>query len=1127
MKKIKVVLILVICALFMSVSVLAEEYEKGYEFGTFMPDGINPVDLGVSLKGKILFEYDLHVPENISHANNAIVFGGDSMNSWASVGAALYINNGWNGSGDVFYTQDSDGSGTGRVVNSSLGWKKVAGGSKALGFTTYHVETVIDTREEIASGYGVYEIYMTPEGGERQLITVNGYHGFRTGYEEITKIGVWTNGGNNVWISNLTAEYLEGDTYIVNVNYIVGDEIVTSHSFLRGVGESFDCPVEERIKYNGKYYVPSDENNLTIDNLSDNIAIDVHYEADYSGALYSDYEIECEIKQFDNKVYATFDILAEEYNGEELLAGLLIKGEDNLIKKAATKIITLDDDMNLQLEAFFEDMDESHTVVAMLWRKKNMEPLIIKRESEVVYRSKKGFTDLNNVRLEDGIFKTSQEVGLDYVLSMDVDRLLAPSFEMAGLSVPNGKTRYAGWEGKGVHGWGGSNFTLAGHSLGHWLSAAAVLGASTGNEEVLENLSYAVEMLQYIQETKNTGYIGGVNESCFTSLFGGNVSSWSSGYWVPWYGIHKIYQGLIDAYTYTGNEKALEVVIRFSDWAYEGTKNLSDSQMQTMLGVEYGGMNDSFAQLYEITGDEKYLVMARRFTHDKILNPLINGKDELTGLHANTQIPKIIGTAEIYEQDNEAYESYKLGAKFFWDTIVNNRSYVIGGNSIGEHFEALGLESLGVKTCESCNTYNMLKLTEHLFDWEHNSSYMDYYETALYNHILGQQDPETGNKMYFISTLQGHYRIYGTAHDSFWCCTGTGMENPGRYGKVIYYEDGEEVYVNLYIPSNATLRNGMELKIDTNYPYSDKIDIAVNGNGKSAKLMLRVPSWAKSGATATVGDETYTMDTPGYMEIERVWEMGDMVELVIPMELNMYTSREGNVAFTYGPVALAAPLGDEGLPTDTVVNETGLDTTTTDVPFLVYEGNDVNELVKIISRDTLNFEIDGQYTSTGKNITLIPFYEIHHQFHNIYWNLNEEGDAFMKALNDASVDAVQPDGQQDEIGHKLLSLDSHNGSFTSGGSTYMWRDAWGSDGSFASGGKSYARDFIIYVDDVEIAEEVLNKPSPGNVYHRFYEIPAYLTEGKDTVTVKMQARNASSCAGGVLEMRITKEIVEG
>ena len=851
---------------------------------------------------------------------------------------------------------------------------------------------------------------------------------------------------------------------------------------------------------------------------------------------------------------ATADFHVES-NEDRLIASVVVTDENNNVCDVVTKIFNGKDENEFSLTSELETT-EGISIKAMLWDK-FMKPVIYGKT--IVYEKNDGvgFIDMDAVTLSDGMFRTSQELGLDYVLKMDVDRMLAPSFEMANLPTPNGVARYGGWEKKGASNWGWSadTFTLAGHTLGHWMSAAAVMYAATGDETVKQKLDYAVEQLMYLQDTTKQGYIGGCSEETFTKCFSGDTS-WADNYWVPWYGIHKIYQGLIDAYEFTGNQDALNVCVNFADWAMDGLNKMTDAQVQSMLNVEYGGMNDVFAQLYEITGREEYLVTAKRFTHDNILNPLINETDSLAGLHANTQIPKIIGAAEIFEQDSKKYQDYGKGAKFFWDRVVNNRSYVIGGNSVSEHFEAIGLESLHHKTAESCNTYNMLKLTEHIYNWEHNSKYMDFYETALYNHILGSQDPVTGNKMYFVSLLQGHYRIYGTPFDSFWCCTGTGMENPGRYTKCIYYKDKDELFVNLYIPSTVTwAEKGLTLTQETNYPYEDTIRITIDEGEAEATLKFRVPEWAKNGATATYNGEIFTKDSAGYLEIAGSFKKGDVIELTIPMELEIYNSRSANqVAFTYGPVVLAAPLGTENFPNDTVEKETGLDTTTTDVAYIVYDGDDIGELVTMVDRSTLTFKLNGQFMSEGKDVALKPFYEIHHQFHNVYWNMNMAGDLFLKRLNNVTIDQVQPDGQQDELGHDLNTncTGYHNGSFSSGGKNYMWRDAWGVNGAyfsymlgvdgkaknylcvaywgsdvpFGNGGKTYQRDFSIYVDDVKVGSQVINNNKPNSPYYCYYEIPQDITNGKEAVTVKFMANGELCCAGGVLEARVVSEIIE-
>lgn len=773
------------------------------------------------------------------------------------------------------------------------------------------------------------------------------------------------------------------------------------------------------------------------------------------------------------------------------------------------------------------------------------------------------FAEVKDIELTDtGLLGKSVAIGAEYIRSIDMDRLLAPCYEVHGLTAPNGAERYGGWERKGADNWtpgGGSDtYTLAGHSLGHWMSAASMFYAQCGDDRIRNMLYYVVNSLDELQRKTGSAYIGGCCEDTFIKMFSGD-ENWACGYWVPWYGIHKIYQGLIDAYYYAGSNTALEVVKRFSDWAANGIKDLTDDFIQRALGVEYGGMNEVFAEMYAITGDKRYLETARRFTHDEILNPLIKGCDCLTGLHANTQIPKIVGAAAIYEQDPDMYHAYREGCKNFWKFVVNERSYVIGGNSISEHFEAKGAETLGIKTCESCNSYNMLKLAEHLYRWDHDVKYMDHYERILYNHILGQQDPDTGSKMYFVSLLQGHHRIYEEKGKAWWCCTGTGMENPGRYTRAVYYIDGDSLYVNLYMSTVYRWHEkGLKVSIETEYPYSENVVFTVMEGTAEATVMFRAPEWVKGEAKAIVCGKTYTAKPGKYIKIRRIWEAGDTVNVTIPMGINVYYSRtNGQIAYEYGPVVLAAeidPLSCGGCyaagVNEYVVNETVLDSVTQSVPFIITNSKDPGVLVKKVGNKGLLFKIDAENSSDGNEIFLKPFYEIHHHFYNVYWDLDKAAGEYEKTLNNVTIDKVQPDGQQDEIGHMLREKNSHNGSFTYGSSTYFRRDAWGSDGayfgytmnvndtakylfvrywgddkSFTDNGIEYTRDFNIRIDGVLIAEQKLNGGAIGEI-DIFYEIPHELIVGKTAVNVGFSVKDERTCAGGVLEVRVTANRVD-
>ncbi|GGH69629.1 glycosyl hydrolase [Paenibacillus silvae] len=759
--------------------------------------------------------------------------------------------------------------------------------------------------------------------------------------------------------------------------------------------------------------------------------------------------------------------------------------------------------------------------------------------------TKQGFLGPAHVQLLEGLFQTSQHTGERYLLSLDIDRFLAPCYEAHGLT-PR-KERYAGWEAR----------SISGHSLGHFMSALAVTYQATGNVTLKQTLDYAVSELAAIQQTTDSGYIGGLSEKAFHIAFRAeHIGGFNIGeYWVPWYSVHKIYRGLLDAYQMTGNELALEVVTRFADWAVEGLNTMTEEQIQTMLLCEHGGMNEVFAQLYGITGMPAYLKAAHQFTHQLILEPLEQERDELQGRHANTQIPKVIGAAEIYNQD-PAQTRYRTAARFFWDTTVQHRSYVFGATSISEHYEAKGMESLGIKTGESCCTHNMMHLTKQLFAWNPDSTYMDYYENAIYNHILGTQDPDTGNKTYFASTLQGHYKIYGTRDTAWWCCTGSGMENPGKYAEAIYYEHERDLYVNLYMASELDWASqGLTLKLQTDFPYSEKVTLTITEGSASAHLRLRVPSWLQEPMTATVNGDSaqlYTRLEPGYLSIDRTWTAGDVISITLPMALRKYTARDDahKVAFLYGPIVLAGALGSAGLPEDTIIDETALNPKTVAVPVIWTEEEDVRGWINVVDASKLTFELSKEVTSTGEAVKLIPFYAVHHEFYTVYWPLNDEGDALEKALNDITIDSVQADGQQDEIGHHLGSNcrgEQYNGSGTNGrNKLYMWREAygvkdaafsyrlavdpdavnvlcaayWGGDYQhFEREGVRYERVFNILVDGVVVGEQRIHMNKIGDVFYVTYDIPEEVTRSKEQVTVTFQAIGDNGCAGKVTEVR--------
>lgn len=598
-----------------------------------------------------------------------------------------------------------------------------------------------------------------------------------------------------------------------------------------------------------------------------------------------------------------------------------------------------------------------------------------------------GFADKRNITLLNSVFSQSEKIGREYLDGVDIDRLLSPIFEAHNMPAPNNAKRYGGWERKSANNWEKSpeTFSLAGHSLGHFLSALSECYAKSGDEKLKQKILYIVSQLESVQSNAKSGYIGGCKENCFTELFDKNLTSWAEGYWVPWYNLHKIFKGLTDAYSVTEDQTVLRVLLRFADWACDGLSDFSDEDFEKMLEYEHGGMNEVFANLYRITKNEKYLYFAEKFTHKKLFRFLLKGEDKLDGWHANTQIPKVTGMAAIYAAAPEAHKEYRTAAENFWRFVTQDRSYAIGGNSDKEHFEKKGKETLSKKTCESCNTYNMMRLCEYLFSFEQKSEYFDWYENALLNHILAQQD-ESGAKMYFVSLLQGHHRTYEKKYKSWWCCTGTGMENPEKYENNIFFFDGSTLYINLYIPSRLET-DGISLEINTDYPYSDKINIAVKRNTEIDSLKLRIPEFSHKAAAIRHGAKEFREIEKGYFTVSNI-KGGDTVELTLPMEITEYKSREKDVcALKYGPVTLCAPLGKiTDKVSEYISNELLIDDITVEYPSLLLNGKSAETCVEISDRKKLIFKIPAKNSTLGTPIILKPFFETRHEFYTVYFD---------------------------------------------------------------------------------------------------------------------------------------------
>ena len=751
--------------------------------------------------------------------------------------------------------------------------------------------------------------------------------------------------------------------------------------------------------------------------------------------------------------------------------------------------------------------------------------------------------EARDVRLDlKKLLGKSQEIGKAYLLRLDCDRLLAPIYE--GMGQRPKQPTYEGWESR----------EIKGHSVGHYLSAVATMYAATNDQEMKRRMDYIVDEIAYIQGSD--GYVGGVPSHIFEKAFTGDfeVEHFSlNGYWVPWYSVHKIYAGLIDVYLLGENKKALDVVLKLADWVYESSKNMTDEAFQRMLISEHGGMNEVMAQLYEITKNEHYLYLAKRFTHELIIEPLAHNQDELQGKHANTQIPKVIGAAKLYEITGDTY--YQNAVKFFFDTVVEERSFVIGGNSNSEHFGPAGTELLAKDTAETCNTYNMMKLAEYLFDWTRESKYIDYYERALYNHILASQDPNTGAKTYFVSTYPGHFKVYGTDTQSFWCCTGTGMENPGRYTRQIYFRDKDILYVNLFVASILNMKDkGIVLIQDTSFPESEKVRLYFQeAKGEKLTLKIRVPYWIDKEVVVKVGEQLYTCKQQGYLTIEGNWKQGDQIEMMLPMGLHQYVSKDDphKVAIMYGPLVLAGMLGKENFPeTDIVADHTCLmNHPAIKVPVLVTEDSKITQW--ITHKEGLTFEIKKIVRPMNKPILLKPFYDLHHERYSLYWmKLNEEeytkqlnaDQTREEVLNQYTLDVVKPGNQQSEIEHDFRGKHTYTGYLAEVDKSF--REAKEEDGfisytlkvqkgkmnllniSYYGLDEPLFRNFNIEVNGMHLVEEKLEATGRSEMVDKTYTIPEVVLEnlevnhkGKTEVEIKFTNKIFYTLIGKILEIR--------
>lgn len=596
--------------------------------------------------------------------------------------------------------------------------------------------------------------------------------------------------------------------------------------------------------------------------------------------------------------------------------------------------------------------------------------------------------DLKNIRLLDSPFKQNMERDSKWILSIGVDRLLH--------SFRNSSGTYAGREGgymtvKKLGGWESLDCELRGHTTGHIMSALSYLYASTGDDRYKVKADSLVRGIAEVQETLfengQKGYISAYPEN----LINRNIAGKSV--WAPWYTLHKIYAGLIDQYLYCGNEQALDVVTKAASWAYQKLMPLSQEQRKLMLRNEFGGTNEAFYNLYSITGNPEHKELAEYFYHADMLDPLADHKTDLYFKHANTFIPKLIGEVRNYELHSN--ERSKDIATFFWATVHDHQTFCTGGNSHKEkfiHADSISKNLTGY-TQETCNTNNMLKLTRHLFCLEANPQYADYYERALYNHILGQQDPESGMVAYFLPLLAGAHKVYSTPENSFWCCVGTGFENHAKYGEAIYYNDSKGIFVNLFIPSELTwAEKGVKIKQETTFPYSEDVKLTISTDKKiKMPLYLRYPEWTKNVEVKINGKRINIKQVPSsYITIDRTWKDGDKIEVRYPMSLYLAEANDDpdKAAVMYGPLVLAGVMGTEGMVAPAPFSNPSLYndyyTYEYNVPANIKTSLNINKQnlsESIVKQDGLVFNV------VKEGVRLEPIHRIHRQRYVIYWDL--------------------------------------------------------------------------------------------------------------------------------------------
>ncbi len=736
---------------------------------------------------------------------------------------------------------------------------------------------------------------------------------------------------------------------------------------------------------------------------------------------------------------------------------------------------------------------------------------------------------LSAVRVTGGPLAHAQKLNAEYLLQLEPDRMLSYYRQRAGLE--SKAEPYGGWDG------GGRNLT--GHIAGHYLSAVSLMWAATGDARFKERADYIVTELKEVQDKHGDGYLVALEggRECFGEVAKGNIRSGGfdlNGLWAPWYVLHKTYAGLRDAYRYTGNRAALEIEVKFAQWAEGILLKLTQAQIQQMLNTEFGGMNEVLADLYADTGQRRWLDLSYRFEHRSFVEPLKRHQDVLPGKHGNTQVPKLIGSAARFAYAGDPGDV--IAASFFWDRVVAHHSFATGGHGKGEYFGPPDVLSDRVdgRTAETCNVYNMLKLTRRLFALRPDAHYAEFHERALFNHILASMDPEDGRTCYMVPVGRGVRHEYSNMLHSFTCCVGSGMESHALHGDGIYYEAADRLWVNLYVPSTAEWKSaGASLTMQTDFPEGESASLKLDlKTPKRFTLAMRRPSWASDGFSVRVNGEAIDeLPEPGsYVELDRFWKSGDEVALVLPKTLRLEPTPDNprRAAILWGPLVLAGDLG----PEDQKSIERDALSWQLKVPVFVAAERPVAQWLKPVADKPGHFRTDG--VGRDRDVDFVPFYRLHRRTYAVYWDLftpaewEEEQAEYAAAqqrqrkLEAATVAFAQPGEMQPERdfnyqgedarpvrvmgrparrGKKWFSFDlpvdpAHPMALVVTYNSDEWRK----------------RTFDVLVDGTRVKEQTIQKRGAMRFFDVECAVPAELVKGKEKVTVRFQATGGNEIA---------------